>query len=288
MFVGNDKTMLIHTEDCEYAQKIEATSRVEFEELYHGLGAGYNEARCCLTEHPFLEAATKRSIRELAEEVLARNYREDFHKERALQEKIAITRDGHPVLFLQRDGPGPALLGYMVSTKPPYRMGQKVELAPQSWDAAGRDGEYLHLDLVNSDRKFELRRKKVHLYGVVISGFLHWTERSDAVSSLTTEGPMKTELFLKGEQYAVRTEAKDEDSFSDEFAQIVHDMVEAGTYKGELYLHLTKWLPEYAEICMKYRGYKTNVVESRVLISGFIAPTEESKVVPFPMEKQQA
>lgn len=61
LWVGNDRSGLVHTEDCEYAQKI-LLGRVEFEELYHALSEGYEEAGCCLTDAPraLVEAASVR------------------------------------------------------------------------------------------------------------------------------------------------------------------------------------------------------------------------------------
>ena len=62
IWVANERTGLVHREDCEYAQKI-CDGRIEFDELYHALSSGYEEAGCCLTDRPYasmVEANIKR------------------------------------------------------------------------------------------------------------------------------------------------------------------------------------------------------------------------------------
>ena len=50
-WVGNERTMIVHDEDCEYGQAV-TFGRREYDELYHALSDGYHEASCCLTDRP--------------------------------------------------------------------------------------------------------------------------------------------------------------------------------------------------------------------------------------------
>jgi hypothetical protein len=52
MWIANENSKLVHSDDCDYADKI-CLGRVEFEELYHALARGYSEAGCCLTDRPY-------------------------------------------------------------------------------------------------------------------------------------------------------------------------------------------------------------------------------------------
>lgn len=52
IWVGNSSSKLVHMEDCEYAMRV-CFGRVEYEELYHALADGYQEAQCCLTDKPY-------------------------------------------------------------------------------------------------------------------------------------------------------------------------------------------------------------------------------------------
>lgn len=53
-WIASERTGLVHSEDCEYGQAI-TFGRVEYEELYHALYDGYEEAGCCLTDRPMVE-----------------------------------------------------------------------------------------------------------------------------------------------------------------------------------------------------------------------------------------
>jgi hypothetical protein len=51
-FIGNSVTMLVHASDCEHAENILMPE--EFEDLYHAMHSGYSEARCCMSDIPFV------------------------------------------------------------------------------------------------------------------------------------------------------------------------------------------------------------------------------------------
>lgn len=63
MWVGNSYSMLVHAEDCEYAESI--LEREDFCELYQALSAGYMEAGCCLTDRPYHQLRTAHEVRKV-------------------------------------------------------------------------------------------------------------------------------------------------------------------------------------------------------------------------------
>ena len=75
-------------------------------------------------------------------------------------------------------------------------------------------------------------------------------------------------LYKDGDSMAIETNAKDEHSFNYEFAELLSDIIEEGAHDGDWSFQLQIWLPQYVDICCKYRGYKNNVTETRVLLAG--------------------
>jgi len=52
---ANKHSELVHADSCDFAEQISDENLVEFEELYHALGEGYFEARCCINTPAWLE-----------------------------------------------------------------------------------------------------------------------------------------------------------------------------------------------------------------------------------------
>jgi len=98
-------------------------------------------------------------------------------------------------------------------------------------------------------------------------------------------------LYKDGDRMGIKTDAPDEFTFMGEFATIFADMIEVGKYDGDWQFQLRFWLQYFVELCCKYRGYKADVEESRVLISGnsfmdspLIAEIDNHDKVVYPRE----
>jgi len=92
------------------------------------------------------------------------------------------------------------------------------------------------------------------------------------------------ELFKDGDMMAIKTDAKDEQTFLYEMSGLFDQMIQDQTFNGTCIVNdeikmecdwefqFSFWLPQIVDICCKYRGYKSNVNEKRVLIAGAISP----------------
>ena len=76
------------------------------------------------------------------------------------------------------------------------------------------------------------------------------------------------ELFKDGDNMAIRTDCQSEDQFMNEFSHLLSGLIDEGSYQGDWEFQLSIWLPQCIEICCKYRGYKADVEERRVLVAG--------------------
>jgi hypothetical protein len=76
------------------------------------------------------------------------------------------------------------------------------------------------------------------------------------------------ELWKDGDDMAILTDSIDEDAFIRDFSEIMSAMIDDGTFEGDWDFQLCHWLPSFVDICCKYRGYKNNVYEKRVLAAG--------------------
>ena len=50
MYIGNERTMLVHTPECDAVFKMNPLNHAVFSELYDALGCGYAECQYCLGE----------------------------------------------------------------------------------------------------------------------------------------------------------------------------------------------------------------------------------------------
>jgi len=105
---------------------------------------------------------------------------------------------------------------------------------------------------------------------------------------------MGTKLYKDGDQMGIWTDAIDEREFLDQVAQLFNDLIEHGwcisvgsTTDGAVQapsyeeamacdweFQFNIWIPQIVEICCKYRGYKSDVNETRVLFYGNILPKD--------------
>ena len=76
------------------------------------------------------------------------------------------------------------------------------------------------------------------------------------------------ELYKNGDKMAILTNAKNEDDFIDEISFLLDEIIDKKAYENDWYFQLLYWLPQIVEICCYYRGYKTEIAEGKVLISG--------------------
>jgi hypothetical protein len=76
------------------------------------------------------------------------------------------------------------------------------------------------------------------------------------------------ELFKDGDTMAIRTDCQTESVFITEFSELLANVIDEGAYSGDWEFQLGIWLPQFLEICCKYRGYKADVEEQRVIVAG--------------------
>ena len=105
------------------------------------------------------------------------------------------------------------------------------------------------------------------------------------------------ELYKDGDHMAILTDAKDEREFMDQVSELLADVIGSDNgylrvagnedflyglqewlsgkdntgYSGlsnDWEFQLGRWLPQIVDICCKYRGYKADVLERKVLIAG--------------------
>jgi len=94
-------------------------------------------------------------------------------------------------------------------------------------------------------------------------------------------------LYKDGKVMSIETNASDEGEFVRELAGVLEALVERGQHDGDWAFQFENWLPQAADIISRYRGYKADVREDRILIAGYsypngttlIAHGDEKKVV---------
>jgi hypothetical protein len=76
------------------------------------------------------------------------------------------------------------------------------------------------------------------------------------------------ELYKDGNVMNIVTDAKNEVNFIDEFSELFSDMIQEKAYDNDWQFQLLEWVPQVVDICCKYRGYKSQVFEKKLLIAG--------------------
>ena len=82
-------------------------------------------------------------------------------------------------------------------------------------------------------------------------------------------------LYKDGDNMGVETNVSDEREFFDLLSQKLGQLIDDDRFKGDWEFQLMGWLPKAFEIVAKIRGYKSDVVEERVLYAGAAFPTDE-------------
>jgi hypothetical protein len=93
------------------------------------------------------------------------------------------------------------------------------------------------------------------------------------------------ELYKDGDRMAILTDAPDEDTFIRDMATVFGGLIEHGSFDYDWEFQFGYWLPAIVDICCKYRGYKNNVAERRVLCSGASGFPTDFKVCSFRNDK---
>lgn len=76
-------------------------------------------------------------------------------------------------------------------------------------------------------------------------------------------------LYKDGDSMGISTDCSDEDEFRQQFSKLLGDLINCGQYEGDWEFQLGFWLGNYADIICKLRGYKSDVLEKRVIIAGY-------------------
>lgn len=93
------------------------------------------------------------------------------------------------------------------------------------------------------------------------------------------KGECMVKLFKSGDDMAIVTDAMDEREFNEHFVEALELLIEGGQYDGDWNFQLSRWLPQYVEICCKFRGYKSSVKERRMLTAGDFPSSDDSLVI---------
>ena len=75
-------------------------------------------------------------------------------------------------------------------------------------------------------------------------------------------------LHKDGDHMNIVTDANSEDQFIDEVSQAFDELIDSGVHEGDWAFQFRNWLSCIVDICNKYRGYKNNVVEKRLMCAG--------------------
>jgi hypothetical protein len=105
---------------------------------------------------------------------------------------------------------------------------------------------------------------------------------------------MGTKLYKDGRNMSIVTNCDNEVDFIDEVSKILADKIavgefieseafikETGVHPNDWEFQFQAWLRCFIEICMKYRNYKANVFEHRVLAAGSLSaiPEEDKWII---------
>lgn len=74
-------------------------------------------------------------------------------------------------------------------------------------------------------------------------------------------------LFKDGDSMAIVTDAANEDMFIEQVSEVLDALVEKNAFASDWAFQFRYWLKQVADICCKYRGYKNDVLEKRMLCS---------------------
>lgn len=81
---------------------------------------------------------------------------------------------------------------------------------------------------------------------------------------------VRTQFYKDADRFGIGTAAATEEEFIEDFAKFFSQTIDSGYYQGDHEFQLNGWLPKLIEICCRFRGYKADVSEQRVIVCGDI------------------
>jgi len=85
-------------------------------------------------------------------------------------------------------------------------------------------------------------------------------------------------LFKDGDHMAIETNCTEEREFLEHFSIGIEALINEHRFDGDWEFQLRHWIPQGFEVLAKLRGYKSDVTETRVLLSGTIPASSASLV----------
>ena len=83
-------------------------------------------------------------------------------------------------------------------------------------------------------------------------------------------------LYKTGDNMGIVTDAKTEEDFVSQFCSAMGQMIDKKMHEGDWEFQFSYWLPQFASICMAYRGYKTDVRSSTTFETGYFSPSNQT------------
>lgn len=87
------------------------------------------------------------------------------------------------------------------------------------------------------------------------------------------------ELYKDGNNMGIKTDAEDERAFTEGFSAAISELIANSMFVNDWEFQLLHWLPQYADIIGRMRGYKTEVKTATVFTAGQFTADEKSKCV---------
>ncbi len=88
-----------------------------------------------------------------------------------------------------------------------------------------------------------------------------------------------TQLYKDGDTMAIRTTTEGEDEFLRQISGLFREMIEKNVFEGTWEFQFQKWIPQVVDISCKFRGYKSNVEEKKMLTAGSFSESSDDLVI---------
>ena len=85
---------------------------------------------------------------------------------------------------------------------------------------------------------------------------------------------MSIQLHKDGTALAIETDCATEETFVEQFCELLACLIDQQQHAGEWEFHFRAWLPQFVEISNAYRVYKTKVTTRTIFVAGEIPPGE--------------
>jgi len=89
-----------------------------------------------------------------------------------------------------------------------------------------------------------------------------------------------------GDNMAISTNAATEQEFMAAAVEALADKIDSGDHMGDWEFQLDRWLPQIVDVCCKLRGYKSPVVEHRVIVAGQWLPSDVVQIFSRARERE--